>query len=683
MASGKYPLSLVSAVARSVSRSIVPAQRLERVGLIRRCVTSFPSVRHVHTSDHKGNTNRHNNNIEHDLDTKIHDVVIIGGGVLGASVGYHLMRLNSNYRENFTIRNSNARTPPPYNVLLLDQAPSFASGATAKTAGIVLAEATGKEMADQTLKDIQVLNDTFSEEVTFRQMGSVLVQPDGEGDADGEPTVDVENLRGGESDANRILTQLKESLYGDGSRDPGNRGDANSSGDTNINNSSDANACSNIKLSKFVSDSGVVDAHQLTYGYLAAAKKLGNFEDFTARKQHRASAGFGAQFACRPNTHVQGMSVIYGKDLEKINPEINRGNIHNEEWEGTFLYMNGSNADRRPVIALHTIDRSSDWKDFAPNRSEDSENGNTVNQRRIILARRVINMTGHQFSQFGDNLVAEGFEPVGFGETGNNNIRLMNRSVDDPFVKLRSHFWCLRRNEKEISTAAGVDPTPVPLLLFPGGYMKVLGKELEIGIQEKESFVIPQTGNGGGNGNSSNTVQTDDHDRVPDAPIDLFLEQYDMLKTVFPKIDEYEVSGYVCGITTYTPDGLPVAEKFRWTPPTENIEAGDTDDFELDVISLSGCNGYGVTWAGGLGRAVAQEAFGGDNFKRWCHSPKADFSNQKWDSGVKDGIADSTFATSIADFDVSRFAAIRREDFPRLSIKRRSEKFRKKKNSGG
>lgn len=192
-----------------------------------------------------------------------------------------------------------------------------------------------------------------------------------------------------------------------------------------------------------------------------------------------------------------------------------------------------------------------------------------------IYAEKVINTSGYKCMQF-----VEGAD--------NSLSKKKIAPQIKPFANLRSHFWCLRSRTVNMSRK-------IPVLLFPGGYLKAFNHDLEIGIQEKQSLVV------------------DNELNIPEANEDLLLEKYDFLKSIFPLLDEYELCDYICGISTYTPDGLPVIiESSRKKNQIKSQSTFSEHQNPPDnIVTISGCNGYGISWAGGIGKCIAEENYKG------------------------------------------------------------------------
>jgi glycine/D-amino acid oxidase-like deaminating enzyme len=128
-----------------------------------------------------------------------------------------------------------------------------------------------------------------------------------------------------------------------------------------------------------------------------------------------------------------------------------------------------------------------------------------------------------------------------------------------PVTNLRSHYWIARN-------ATRASPI-LPILLLPGMYIRTHGYMMDIGIQEKQSKQVAE-------------ISQDD-------ATDILLEQTDTLKKYIKGFDNLHIQQYISGISSYTADGLPVIRQ------------------EGPITSIAGCCGYGLTWAGGIGKMIA------------------------------------------------------------------------------
>ena len=143
-----------------------------------------------------------------------------------------------------------------------------------------------------------------------------------------------------------------------------------------------------------------------------------------------------------------------------------------------------------------------------------------------------------------------------------------------PVAYMRSHYW------EFSSTGNSSNFKPKPVFLFPGMYIKFQRNKFEVGIQEEESFIVEDPIN--------------DHLPSENSALPSLINHYETLKEVVPNFENARLRNYVTGISTYTADGLPVID----------IEEGDTLG-EGSFVTISGCNGYGVTWAGGISSMLA------------------------------------------------------------------------------
>ena len=128
-----------------------------------------------------------------------------------------------------------------------------------------------------------------------------------------------------------------------------------------------------------------------------------------------------------------------------------------------------------------------------------------------------------------------------------------------PITNLRSHYW--------IAQMHNIAPDNLPILLIPGIYLRTYRNLIDIGIQEKQSKIVKEI--------------------IHEDNTDILLSYADILKHYIIDFDHLSIQHYIHGISSYTADGLPVIKR------------------ERGIISVAGCCGYGITWAGGIGHIIA------------------------------------------------------------------------------
>lgn len=116
-----------------------------------------------------------------------------------------------------------------------------------------------------------------------------------------------------------------------------------------------------------------------------------------------------------------------------------------------------------------------------------------------------------------------------------------------------------------------------PIQISRNFYIKHMASSIEIGVYEDEKEQV---------------YYTDPDESVHKRPI-----PYESLEAVLPKllnyvpyINDFQLRSYHVGKTTYTPDGQPIIS------------------YDGQTVKFTGCNGYGVSWAGGIGRLLATTA---------------------------------------------------------------------------
>lgn len=432
--------------------------------------------------------------------TPIFDHVIIGAGVTGASVAYHLARTLRRHETITTTLHTNSSSRPrdslaarpfdgpraaPRRVLLLDRGSSVlggcALGQTARSAGIVVVgghkSAEKSRWAAQTRDDCEELErDGFLAPGAVNRCGSVTVRE--------QDLVDV------------------------------------------------------------CAEDFSVEATGLASAYLRAAKAA-------------FSAEAGTSFEIREETHVEAIETAPS------------GPCSQDE-------------DLRGAVRLSTNAMSS--------RSRPDD----------ILARRVYLATGIWSEQLLD--------------------------VEPAWVPMRSHYWEFGLRDPSHCKLFGPEwrelecaqpsatprdrPAPgPPILLTRGLYAKPskCGRKVEVGLQEGRSFGLERCpgvdevdGVLGAVKDEQADSSTSGDGCGPAGPIHLLFEAEAASGVVSRALgkdflDHAEVLAYVAGFSSYTADGGPAL-----------FCRGSSS-----VLGYGGCCGYGVTWAGGLGKLLAETGTGG------------------------------------------------------------------------
>jgi len=209
------------------------------------------------------------------------------------------------------------------------------------------------------------------------------------------------------------------------------------------------------------------------------------------------------------------------------------------------------------------------------------------------------------------------------------------------WANIRSHYWEFSVDRAAATAVSRRYPdaaTRIPIYLAPGLYIKMSAnrQKVEIGIQERESCVVESSHIVG---NSGTSLGLDDEGAF--GPTDLLLEKQDVIDEYLGAgfLDHAEMRDYISGLSTYTADGLPVL----------NSAAAHESGAPV-ILGCGGCNGYGITWAGGLGKLVADVGMG--------HALDSDL---------------------LAQLDASRFVCMQQGEIVDRAVAQRANKFRKAK----
>ena len=168
------------------------------------------------------------------------------------------------------------------------------------------------------------------------------------------------------------------------------------------------------------------------------------------------------------------------------------------------------------------------------------------------------------------------YNATGYWASKIANIR--NKANKDlPVAYMRSHYWEFTPQQEKLSDVF----ESKPILLLPGIYIKFQRNKFEVGIQEKESMVIQDP---------INDSLPSENEAYPSL-----IDNFKVLKNHIPDFENATLRNYTSGISTYTADGLPIID----------VE-GDSHAENGRFVTISGCNGYGVTWAGGISSIIAE-----------------------------------------------------------------------------
>lgn len=184
-------------------------------------------------------------------------VAVVGAGVVGCSVAYHLAR---------------AAGRSVATVLIEPHAPAVAVGATSRSAGCVIAASGTAEkchLSGQTLADVSALQEELEANLGYRRCGSLRLATDDE---------DLEALR--------VHAEVTTKVLGGGAT-------AAILGRTEAEDKVPWLRCSpdNVAGALWVESDGVLDPTVLAGGYLRAARKLGAVEMISATAANIALDG--------------------------------------------------------------------------------------------------------------------------------------------------------------------------------------------------------------------------------------------------------------------------------------------------------------------------------------------------------------------------------------------------------
>lgn len=140
-----------------------------------------------------------------------------------------------------------------------------------------------------------------------------------------------------------------------------------------------------------------------------------------------------------------------------------------------------------------------------------------------------------------------------------------------PYTMLKSHYIEMRPPPNKKITLNKI-------IFTNGHYIKPMIKhnKLDIGIYPNEEY-----------------IKDTDIDKIYDNNILDYIDylNFDNIQQYIKDIYDYEIINHICGITTYTPDGIPII--YLQNPNHLNT-----------ILHITGCNGYGITYSGGLGKFI-------------------------------------------------------------------------------
>lgn len=150
---------------------------------------------------------------------------------------------------------------------------------------------------------------------------------------------------------------------------------------------------------------------------------------------------------------------------------------------------------------------------------------------------------------------------------------------------VRSHYW--------ISAAQPNVQLDQPMAIYPAAnaYFRPEGRGLLFGVRDSQICVA-----------DPNTLPDDIHayafENDPQGWSALE-ENWEALIQGCPMLEQAELSHYLSGVSSYTPDALPL---IGWAQPYSNL------------MLATGCSGAGIAWSGGIGRLVSELVHGLEPF---------------------------------------------------------------------
>lgn len=150
-----------------------------------------------------------------------------------------------------------------------------------------------------------------------------------------------------------------------------------------------------------------------------------------------------------------------------------------------------------------------------------------------------------------------------------------------PMAPVRSHYWITEPNE-----AYGGEH-PITILPDAAAYTRPEVGGLALGVQEPRSVTF-----------DARELPKDPADFSPtngEEHWEVLTDAYEELKRLFPMIESAQFSSYICGLSSYTPDGEIILG------PVPNVSG---------FYAAAGACGSGVTLSAGMGDVIADLVLG-------------------------------------------------------------------------
>ena len=219
---------------------------------------------------------------------------------------------------------------------------------------------------------------------------------------------------------------------------------------------------------------------------------------------------------------------------------------------------------------------------------------------------------------------------------------------DTYWANLRSHYWEFSWSKSEYLDTK-LKQAAMPMYFAPGVYMKLSRnrRTVEIGIQEEQSLVVPKPPK-----HNSDGLGLDNDDEDLFGPTELLLAKQSVIEEQLGHnfFEIADMRAYISGLSTYTADGLPVIH-------VNLAQDINEQSSPRGLVACGGCNGYGITWAGGLGKMLANIGLG--------HT----------DTSISTGKETNAETDMFADLSAHRFEGYSTDTVRDLAVTQRHNKF--------
>lgn len=162
-----------------------------------------------------------------------------------------------------------------------------------------------------------------------------------------------------------------------------------------------------------------------------------------------------------------------------------------------------------------------------------------------------------------------------------SSVLAAQHNVQLAMAPVRSHYW-ITDNQQSVQPHQ-------PMAIVPSSkvYFRTENKGLLFGVRDSQSCIVdPRELPKSQQGIHSHRFEHDEYGWLA------LEENWQDLIATCPLLETAQLNHYISGISSYTPDGLPLL--------------GPTKEWK-NLFIATGCSGAGIAWSGGIGRLLSEQ----------------------------------------------------------------------------